>query len=252
MKHSNASRRGRFTVAAGAGILLLHASANAQPLDALSTLNHAIAASQRADAQFLSRIFGDDPLSPIPMDFSYDTTALTFDYATPAGATYMGLPILLSGEGTYNDLADEWSVLVNAWLGGDSWSGQATIKETQIDEDRRRIDTDIEVPWLGGIVDYHEQNVITSRVVGAQTSVIDWQFTQNGSVVLSGTAQDRYVRPDPTKPEGEWRWISITFGSGSGIFTGTGGSATLTVPAPGSLMLLAIGSVAFTRKRRPS
>lgn len=183
----------------------------------------------------------DFGLDDAQLDFDVAISTDSFAYSFHSGATYHGLPLVLSGTGQRN---------------GDQWTGRTTGSLG---------DTPIDMPWVSNIA---------WRTLGADcdwhTGRGDWEPDETWTIDYSGTGgfatsthegggEDRGVRRD-----GKMKWTLLKAPEATakadlslpldypGVGTGTLSFGTYVVPEPASSILLACGAAGLllTRRRR--
>jgi hypothetical protein len=194
--------------------------------------------TQGADAVTIARLFGSDANSVLSYMSFVNVAAQSFSYAMNPGATYLGMPISLTGSWFLNT-NDVWTLSSNGQVGSTTWTqtGTGTISG----------DPKGSFTFFTGPLDL-EFTIDYATFPDATESVFSIALTLLGVPVLSGNGYDRL---DSTGIEiGNWNWNLNPIGNqfrvdtrghtpfpdgGAGIFT----QQILPVPEPATWFLLA-------------
>jgi hypothetical protein len=191
----------------------------------------------------LARFFGPDFTTPINFSSFVDPAALTFSFSTVPGATYLGLPLMLTGTGVFDTATSTWSLSSHDSLGTTKWSfiGDATFNAADDGSNSAGDEFDDDGNKKG---DTHDIATIGN---GRSAGVI-WDTDLKGN----RTSPNRRLQDSTNIHSNTWNWDLNASDVGYFISTAgmvsfqTGGSGSFTtviapVPEPASDTLLIFG-----------
>jgi hypothetical protein len=216
--------------------------------------------AQGLDLTWLVRAYGNDSTAVLHFSSTTDVAARTFSFTLLPGATYLGMPLMMSSIGSGNS-ASAWHWTTMATLGAQSY--MTTGSGQYIDPPNTEALFDLILPDL----DKDQHSDVTYDQTAARTvSVETTSFTMfdfgSGKDIVYQTTQrfDTYVLQGPDA--GKWVWSDNTNNqvdghalkmdsSGFSPLDGGAGSFTATfAPEPSTVVLFAVGLLAICIVRR--